>query len=34
MREIYIKSGTVREIALVEDGKLCEYLRDDSAAST
>lgn len=34
MREIYIKAGTVREIALVEDGKLCEYLRDDSAAST
>lgn len=34
MREIYIKSGDPREIALVEDGKLCEYLRDDSAAST
>lgn len=34
MREIYIKAGTVREIALVEDGKLYEYLRDDSAAST
>lgn len=34
MREIYIKCGAVREIALVEDGKLCEYLRDDSAAST
>ncbi|MBQ8313601.1 MAG: Rne/Rng family ribonuclease [Clostridia bacterium] len=34
MREIYIKSGAPREIALVEDGKLCEYLRDDSAAST
>lgn len=30
MREIYIKSGAVQEIALVEDGKLCEYLRDDS----
>lgn len=34
MREIYIKAGHVREIALLEDGKLCEYLRDDSAAST
>lgn len=34
MREIYIKSGDPREIALVEDGKLCEYLRDNRAAST
>ncbi len=34
MREIYIKSGVPQEIALVEDGKLCEYLRDESAAST
>lgn len=34
MREIYIKSGTVRELALVEDGKLCEYLRDDASAAT
>ena len=36
MREIYVKAGAVREIALVEDGKLCEYLRDDatSAAET
>lgn len=33
MREIYIKSGAVQEIALVEDGKLCEYLRDDSNAT-
>lgn len=33
MREIYIKSGAIREIALVEDGKLCEYLRDDSNAT-
>lgn len=34
MREIYVKAGAVREIALVEDGKLCEYLRDDSSAAT
>lgn len=34
MREIYIQSGTPREIALVEDGKLCEYIRDDASAST
>lgn len=34
MREIYIKSGAVREIALVEDGKLCEYLLDDVSAAS
>lgn len=34
MREIYIKSGKVRELALVEDGKLCEYLLDDEASAT
>ena len=34
MREIYIQSGTPREIALVEDGKLCEYIRDGASAST
>lgn len=33
MREIYIKGGHVREIALVEDGKLCEYLLDDAATA-
>lgn len=34
MREIYIKTGRATEIALTEDGKLCEYLLDegDSAA--
>ena len=30
MREIYIKNGAQREIALVEDGKLCEYLLDEA----
>ena len=30
MREIYIKNGAQREIALVEDGKLCEYLLDET----
>lgn len=34
MREIYVKSGPVREIALVEDGRLCEYLRDEEDAVT
>lgn len=34
MREIYIKAGQPREIALVEDGKLCEYIRDEADAST
>lgn len=34
MREIYVKGGSVREIALVEDGKLCEYLRDDVTSAT
>ena len=34
MREIYIKAGAVREIALVEDGRLCEYIRDEADAST
>ena len=34
MREIYVKGGAVREIALVEDGKLCEYIRDEADAST
>lgn len=33
MREIYIKSGEPRELALVEDGKLCEYLLDDADSS-
>lgn len=34
MREIYVKSGEVREVALVEDGRLCEYLRDDASSAT
>lgn len=34
MREIYVKSGEMREVALVEDGKLCEYLRDDASSAT
>lgn len=34
MREIYIKAGEPRELALVEDGKLCEYLLDDAASAT
>ncbi len=33
MREIYIKSGSPRELAVVEDGKLCEYLLDDAASA-
>lgn len=34
MREIYIQSGKPRELALVEDGKLCEYLLDDEDSAT
>ena len=37
MREVYVKGGTPREIAVVEDGCLVEYLMDeqtDSAAET
>lgn len=34
MREIYVKSGEMREVALVEDGRLCEYLRDDASSAT
>lgn len=33
MREIYVKSGPIRELALVEDGKLCEYLLDDASSA-
>ena len=33
MREIYVKSGSPRELAVVEDGKLCEYLLDDAASA-
>lgn len=33
MREIYVKSGTPQELALVEDGKLCEYLLEDASAA-
>lgn len=32
MREIYIKAGEKREIAVVEDGRLVEYLREDADA--
>ena len=31
MRELYIKGETCREIAVVEDGRLVEYLIDDAA---
>lgn len=37
MREIYVKAASPREIAVVEDGKLVEYLlddQDDGAAET
>lgn len=33
MREIDVKGGAPREIAVVEDGRLVEYLRDDHADS-
>lgn len=33
MRTIYVQSGSVREIAVTEDGQLVEYLRDDAQAS-
>ena len=33
MREIYVKSGLPLELAVVEDGKLCEYLLDDAASA-
>ena len=33
MREIYIKSGSPRELAVVEDGRLCEFLADDPSAA-
>ena len=33
MREIYVKSGSPRELAVVEEGKLCEYLLDDAASA-
>lgn len=31
MREIYIKGGARREIAVTEDGRLCEYMIDHAA---
>lgn len=34
MRELYIKGGGRREIAVVEDGRLVEYLLDDASAQT
>lgn len=34
MREIYIKAGSVRQLALVEDGRLCEYLLDSGDSAT
>lgn len=33
MREIYVQGAPLREIALVEDGQLMEYLREDAAAA-
>ena len=33
MREIYVKSGSPRELAVVEDGRLCEFLADDPSAA-
>ena len=33
MRTIYVKDGAQREIAVVEDGKLCEYLLDNPQES-
>ena len=33
MRQIYVKDGARREIAVVEDGRLCEYLRDEAESS-
>ena len=33
MRSIYVKDGPHREIAVVEDGKLCEYLLDNPQES-
>lgn len=33
MREIRVKSGAVRELAVVEDGRLCEYILDDTAGA-
>lgn len=32
-REIYVQAGMPREIAVVEDGRLVEYLRDEQATS-
>lgn len=34
MREIYIKGGARREIAVAEDGRLCEYLIDHAAEAS
>lgn len=34
MRELYVKGGERREIAVVEDGRLVEYLLDDISAQT
>ena len=34
MRELYIRSGERREIAVVEDGRLVEYLLDNASAQT
>lgn len=33
MREIRVKSGEVRELAVVEDGRLCEYILDDTTGA-
>lgn len=34
MRKIAVTSGNPREIAVYEDGKLCEYLIDDAQSGT
>ena len=33
MREIYVRKGEITEIAVVEDGRLVEYVPDDGASS-
>lgn len=34
MRTLYIKGGPIRELAVAEDGRLCEYILDDTAGAT
>ena len=33
MREIYVRTGDIMEIAVVEDSRLVEYVPDDGASS-